>query len=90
MLIYETYIQSPQWHIKAKRAKELAGQCAVCTRTTSLEVHHRTYDRLGYEHPNDLVVLCALHHRRIHGTYDECIEHQQLQLPMIPDGVQLN
>lgn len=89
MLDYETYINSPEWRMKARRAKEEAGQCAVCTRTTSLEVHHRTYVRLGYEHPADLVVLCSIHHRRIHGTYDEAMEHQ-MALPIAPRGAGLN
>lgn len=87
---YATYINSPEWRVKADDAKRRAGySCALCTRTTSLEVHHRTYARLGHEHPSDLVVLCWRCHRRHHGTFDECIEHQ-LMLPVIPRGADLN
>jgi 5-methylcytosine-specific restriction endonuclease McrA len=86
---YQTYINSPEWRMKARAAKERAGECALCTSTVALEVHHRTYARLGREHPSDLVVLCSRCHRRHHGTYDEAIEHQ-ISLPMIPRGADLN
>ena len=32
-----------------------------------LEVHHLTYERIGREHPDDLIVLCPPCHARIHG-----------------------
>ena len=86
---YQEYIQSPAWQRKARAVKEQAGVCAVCTRTTGLEVHHRTYVRLGREHPSDLVVLCERHHRLIHGTFDDCME-RQLMLPLLPRGPELN
>lgn len=60
---YQNYLHSAQW--KKKRAEVFAqfGQhCAVCPETEGLEVHHRTYDRLGYEDVNDLTVLCRKHH----------------------------
>lgn len=37
-------------------------QVECCSETTSLEVHHRSYDRLGHEEPQDLMVLCQRHH----------------------------
>jgi predicted HNH restriction endonuclease len=33
-----------------------------------LEVHHLTYERLGAEAPEDLLVLCGLCHRVVHGV----------------------
>jgi 5-methylcytosine-specific restriction endonuclease McrA len=89
MLDYMQYINSPEWRMKARTAREQAGECALCTSTTSLEVHHRTYVRLGHEHPKDLIVLCSRCHRRHHGTYDEALEHQ-LMLPVIPRGADFN
>lgn len=35
-----------------------------------LEVHHLTYERIGHEHPDDLIVLCPACHADVHG-----IEH---------------
>lgn len=32
-----------------------------------LEVHHLTYERLGREHPDDLIVLCRACHAAQHG-----------------------
>jgi len=89
MVSYMKYITSEEWRRKAQAAKQRAGECALCTSTTALEVHHRTYARLGREHPSDLIVLCSRCHRRHHGTYDECIE-RQLSLPTIPSGSDLN
>jgi len=89
MLDYATYINSAEWRLKARAAKEQAGECALCTSTTSLEVHHRTYVRLGREHPNDLIVLCHRCHARHHGSYDDAIE-RQLILPIVPRGVDFN
>ena len=34
----------------------------ACAETEGLEVHHRSYDRLGHEKPGDLEVLCRHHH----------------------------
>lgn len=89
MLDYQAYINSPEWRTRARAAKEQAGECALCTSATALEVHHRTYVRLGHEHPKDLVVLCSRCHRRHHGTFDECME-RQLTLPLIPAGADFN
>lgn len=86
---YQAYINSREWQMKARAAKEQAGECALCTSTRSLEVHHRTYARLGHERQSDLIVLCGRCHRRHHGTYDEAIE-RQMMLPTIPRGPELN
>ena len=32
-----------------------------------LEVHHLTYERIGREHPDDLIVLCPQCHADVHG-----------------------
>jgi 5-methylcytosine-specific restriction endonuclease McrA len=81
---YQEYIQSEEWKQRAHEAKRRAGwQCAVCASTKSLEAHHRTYDRLGRERPQDLVVLCWRCHRRHHDTltenYRRAIRYEQLR-----------
>jgi hypothetical protein len=60
---YYTYIKSPSWKAKADAAKKRAGyRCQVCNRGKNdgaiLNAHHRTYERLGNEHPEDITVLC--------------------------------
>jgi phosphoserine aminotransferase len=56
---YSEYIQSPAWKRKATAAKKRAGnRCQVCNGKKRLEAHHRTYDNLGHEKPEDITVLC--------------------------------
>ncbi len=56
---YTDYINSFQWYLKRRAALGRAGkQCERCQASGALEVHHLRYDRLGYEEPEDLLVLC--------------------------------
>ena len=56
---YLAYIRSEAWRTRRQRALRLAGyRCQVCNEGGRLEVHHRTYDRLGHEADGDLTVLC--------------------------------
>lgn len=64
---YNTYLRSPEW----RRTRELAldyygDRCCLCNATTALQVHHRTYERLGRERLADLTVLCDTCHERHH------------------------
>jgi hypothetical protein len=64
---YHEYIRSPDWRIKAEEAKARVGfRCQVCNKTGLLDAHHRTYDRLGAELPEDITVLC----RGCHAVYE--------------------
>jgi 5-methylcytosine-specific restriction endonuclease McrA len=73
---YAEYLRSEQWRQTAATAKERSPYCALCPARDGLEVHHRTYARLGREWPSDLTVLCDRCHRRQHGTFDECADRQ--------------
>ena len=86
---YAEYLTTDHWKRIAQETRERDGACRVCASTEKLEVHHRTYVRLGRERPDDLVTLCWRCHRRFHGTYDECVD-RQLQLPIVPRGAELN
>jgi 5-methylcytosine-specific restriction endonuclease McrA len=58
---YKEYLASPHWETTRQAAIERAhGECALCgyRYSAKLEVHHRTYVRIGEELPEDLVVLC--------------------------------
>lgn len=68
---YDAYLRSPEW--KEKRADALARalrRCQLCNakakKGAPLDVHHRTYERLGHEEPADLIVLCRDCHGRFH------------------------
>lgn len=65
---YEDYLESPWWQGCRERALERAGfRCERCGQGAPLNVHHRTYVRLGRELPEDLEVLCRGCHREEHG-----------------------
>lgn len=64
---YLKYINSQTWARKRARALERAGyKCQVCNDDRHLEVHHRTYERLGKERVMDLTVLCRECHHYFH------------------------
>jgi 5-methylcytosine-specific restriction endonuclease McrA len=63
---YLEYLQSPEWRARAEAAKARFGyRCGLCNVNGPLETHHRTYERVGNELPEDLVPLCA----DCHGAY---------------------
>lgn len=82
---YNEYLASPLWKARAATMKAFRPWCALCPSTKNLEVHHRTYERIGRERPSDLVVLCASCHRRHHGKLAE----GQAMLPFVevPDAL---
>jgi len=66
---YREYLRSPQWQRKRKGALKRAGnRCQLCNSPARLQVHHRTYDRIGNEAPDDLIVLCSVCHKTFHET----------------------
>jgi 5-methylcytosine-specific restriction endonuclease McrA len=99
MFCYAEYLQSPEWQARRRSAFERAGfECTLCPENRALEVHHKTYARIGNERDEDLVVLCYWCHRKHHGTFKgdprrtRCSE-SQLWLefdPMVPQDSELN
>jgi hypothetical protein len=64
---YHAYLLSPEW--KARRdaqIRDAGGRCQVCNSPDRLNCHHRTYERIGRELPEDLVVLCEVCHGIFH------------------------
>lgn len=68
MGFYEQYLRSLAWQEKRHFMLGWAGgRCQQCGYSENLEVHHRTYDRLGNERiPEDLEVLCSPCHALLH------------------------
>jgi hypothetical protein len=65
---YDDYLKTEEWQMRRQAALRQADyQCFMCPNKSKLEVHHRTYERLGAERPEDLIVLCESCHRRHHG-----------------------
>lgn len=62
----DVYLKSAHWAKVRSAALAYADhRCQVCNGRTQLDVHHRTYERLGREKPSDVTVLC----RRCHETH---------------------
>lgn len=63
--LYSEYIHSEEW--RAKRELVLARDrgCRICGHEHELQVHHRTYARVGDEDLLDLTVLCVDCHKTI-------------------------
>lgn len=63
---YAEYLRSPAWSdVKRRyRASDLPQVC-VCGETT-VQLHHKTYERVGEEALTDLAPLCGDCHRLVH------------------------
>jgi 5-methylcytosine-specific restriction endonuclease McrA len=67
---YELYLQTPEWKQRRQDALDRARKaCQLCNCTTTLEVHHRTYKRRGFESDHDLIVLCRSCHEKHHDVF---------------------
>ncbi len=67
-LPYREYLQTPHWKRRRQdRVRDADYRCQLCNRgAVTLNVHHRTYERLGEEHDGDLKVLCQDCHNTFH------------------------
>lgn len=95
MMTYDEYMGSTEWSARARLARRRAGyRCMLCYRRAPLEVHHRTYERLGNEKDTDVIALCAECHARHHDRLDEMLcNSQQPYLPFVavmPTDIDLN
>lgn len=64
---YNRYIHSDKWKAKREAAFEKYGRkCSRCSSEHELEVHHKTYKRLGNEKLGDLQILCKTCHKNHH------------------------
>lgn len=64
---YAEYLRSPHWQEVRKEALKRANyRCQVCNADKPLDVHHRTYERLGSELDADVIALCRDCHNLFH------------------------
>jgi len=67
---YKKYIDSSAWASKSKSVrKDFGDRCRLCNREGLIHSHHRTYERLGIELPEDLTPLCKDCHDLFHVNY---------------------
>lgn len=65
---YNDYLASDPWKAfkqKYKKSPETPKECQVCG-YKQIQLHHITYERLGYEELTDVVPLCQKHHYAVH------------------------
>ena len=75
---YAEYLTTTTWKLRSLQAKDRAGwRCENCGSDGPLETHHWTYERVGREREDDLIVLCEDCHEREHAP----IGLPQLMLP---------
>lgn len=64
---YREYLKTDHWQCIRQKALDAAEhRCQLCYSAYRLEVHHRTYHRLGSELLSDLTVLCSDCHGWFH------------------------
>lgn len=64
---YRAYLNSPHWRQTRNAAlKRAHWRCNRCGGKRDLNVHHRSYERLGAERDSDLEVLCFTCHNGHH------------------------
>lgn len=85
-LRYEAYLQTPWWRARRNRALRAAGyRCTACGTKRELQVHHRSYERLGEEQDEDLQVLCRGCHLGEH--YEEVQSHVAFYVRVLSEVV---
>lgn len=71
-LPYAEYLKTEHWQSLRKKAlKKASYRCQLCNAKVPLDVHHRTYERLGQEYLADVIVLCRECHRKFHDKQGE-------------------
>jgi HNH endonuclease len=64
---YSEYIKSEAWTEKRARIlKHARGKCEKCGKRKAIQVHHKTYKRVGREKDEDLAALCGPCHQSEH------------------------
>lgn len=78
---YKTYLQSKKWRERRQaKLQQAKYRCEKCGEREGLEVHHKTYIRLGNEKSSDLIVLC----KTCHWIADNMRKDSNFKLPPAP------
>jgi hypothetical protein len=70
---YKEYLQTDEWKKRREKHLKVANyKCQLCNSGGNLNVHHRTYERVGREDFMDLIVLCEKCHSLFHESRKLC------------------
>lgn len=65
---YHEYLTSPAWlEFRSRIFEERGRQCDFCESEVDINLHHMTYERVGHESDDDVIVVCKVCHEAIHG-----------------------
>ena len=68
---YQQYLKTDRWaKVREQALARFDWRCATCHSDEHLQVHHRTYERVGCEYLTDLTVLCRYCHRALHDLWN--------------------
>lgn len=70
---YREYLNTAHWkQVRNDIYKKRKKICYCCQKEINrLEVHHKTYERIGKERRGDLVLVCPACHEEIHQIYQK-------------------
>jgi len=78
---YQDYLKSPRWtKVREQALARFDWRCAACHSGEHLNVHHRTYERVGHEYLTDLTVLCRYCHKVLHKEWN-ANSHAEVEPP---------
>lgn len=66
--VYQRYLKSKSWEQKKEEhfCNPDNSYCQACYTFKRIQIHHKTYQNVGYEKPEDMVSLCGRCHRDCH------------------------
>lgn len=84
---YKRYLRSLHWKLLKARTVE-RGVCEFCgeTEPEQWDVHHTTYDRIGNERDEDLMLVCHDCHTWIHTDLEEIEPVRQRAMQRVGNG----
>jgi hypothetical protein len=67
---YSEYLSSTHWqNLRAELITLRSARCEICLAVgVRISLHHRTYERLGSERHEDIILVCPECHDRIHAS----------------------
>jgi hypothetical protein len=73
---YREYLKTRHWEkVKHLYYMKNPRNCGMCESTAILNLHHKTYERIGNEKMGDLICLCSQCHHRFHESRDDRANH---------------
>lgn len=76
---YKSYLQTKHWANVRERFKnsKYEKKCNVCgVKNQPLDLHHKSYKRLGDEYLWHLIYLCREHHQNTHTVYKTSVSRK--------------